>query len=590
MNSANDETQVVKRALVEIKKLRAELDDVERRKSEPIAIVGMSCRFPGANDAESYWKLMLDGVDATRDIPAGRWDVDALYDPNPGVPGKMYTRRGGYLAEVDRFDSRFFGISPREATNMDPQHRFLLELTWEALENAGYASNRLSGSRTGVFVGIYTSDYANLFEFADIDAYMSTGNSFSAAAGRLSYSLGLQGPCMPVDTACSSSIVAVHLACQSLRNRESDMALAGGVNLIVSPIASIGLAKLRVMAPDGRCKTFSDAADGFGRGEGCGVIVLKRLSDAMADGDRILAVIRGSAVNQDGRSGGLTVPNGLAQEALMRSALENARVSPEAVSYIEAHGTGTPLGDPIEVLALGAVFGKSHSREHPLVVGSAKTNIGHLESASGIAGLIKVVLALQHEQIPRHLHLNKPNSRIPWQDLPIVVPTATLPWKAGGAPRIAGVSAFGYSGINAHVVIEEAPIVSRTPSAIERPVHLLPLSAKDETALADLAGRFAQRLEVMPDTELADACHTAGIGRSHFSNRMAVVAGSVTQARERLAALRRGESSPGALRGYGFAGLAAGPFLFTGQGAQYAGMGRRLYETQPTFRQNPRSM
>jgi len=587
VNSSSDDKQVVKRALIEIKKLRSDLDVMERERSEPIAIIGMSCRFPGgAHDPESYWRLMRDGVDATCDIPAGRWDIDALYDPNPGIPGKMYTRRGGYLGPVDAFDARFFGISPREATNMDPQHRYLLEVSWEALEDAGYASGKLTGSRTGVFIGIYTNDYANLFEFADIDAYMSTGNSFSAAAGRISYTFGLQGPCMPVDTACSSSIVAVHLACQSLRNRESDTAIAGGINMILSPIPAIALSKLRVMAPDGRCKTFSETADGFGRGEGCGVIILKRLSDAIADNDRILALIRGSAVNEDGRSGGLTVPNGLAQEAVIRRALEKGHVSPEAVSYIEAHGTGTPLGDPIEVHALGAVFGKSHTSERPLLIGSVKTNIGHLESASGIAGLIKVVLSFQHKQIPPHLHLTTPNPHIPWDKLPVAVPAACTPWESPQGPRIAGVSAFGYSGINAHVVLEEAPVaaIEKAP-AVERPVHLLCLSARDEGALAELIGRYANLFETSPAIDLGNACHTANTGRTHFSNRVAVVAGTVEQARDRLSKHRRGETGSGMARGY--VDRPSSPevvFLFTGQGAQYAGMGRQLYQTQPLFR------
>ena len=583
----SDDTSVLKRALIEIKKLRSELDTFERERSEPIAIVGIACRFPGGGiDPEAFWRVIRNGVDATCEIPPGRWDIDGFYDPNPGIPGKTYTRRGGYLGEVDRFDARFFGISPREATNMDPQHRLLLEVAWEALEDAGYASESLTGSRTGVFIGIYTSDYANLFEFADIDAYMSTGNSFSAAVGRLSYVFGLQGPCMPVDTACSSSIVAIHQACQSLRNRESHMALAGGVNLILSPVAAIALSKLRVMAPDGRCKTFSDDADGFGRGEGCGVIVLKRLSDAIADRDRILALIRGSAVNQDGKSGGLTVPNGLAQEAVIRRALEKGRVSPEAVSYVEAHGTGTPLGDPIEVQALGAVFGQSHSKERPLVIGSVKTNIGHIESASGIAGLIKIVLALQHREIPPHLHLTTPNSRIPWAELPIVVPSECTPWVSPEGPRIAGVSAFGYSGINAHAVLEEAPDLPREAAAPDdRPVHLLCLSARDEAALADLAARFSSRLEALLAADLGDACHTAATGRTHFSNRLAIVAGTVEQARERLAALRRGEAVSGTARGYvERPGSPEVVFLFTGQGAQYPAMGRRLYQTQPTFR------
>ncbi|HXA15308.1 MAG TPA: polyketide synthase, partial [Opitutaceae bacterium] len=377
--------------------------------AEPIAIIGMGCRFPGGvEDPDGFWRLLHTGTDGIVKVPANRWDIDRYYDPDPDAPGKMSTRWGGFLQGIDYFDTRFFGISPREAAWMDPQQRLLLEVTWEALEAAGQAPDRLAGSDTGVFVGISTNDYAMLQlkhgAIKLIDAYAGTGSSASVASGRLSYLLGLQGPCISVDTACSSSLVAVHLACQSLRTGECRLALAGGVNVILSPEVTINFSKARMMAADGRCKTFDAAADGYVRGEGCGMVVLKRYTDAVASGDDILAVIPGSAVNQDGRSGGLTVPNGPAQESVIRRALKNAGIKPDQVSYIEAHGTGTSLGDPIEIGALGAVFGSDRNGHGRLNVGSVKTNIGHLEAAAGIAGLIKVVLALRRAEIPPHLH------------------------------------------------------------------------------------------------------------------------------------------------------------------------------------------
>ncbi len=368
-------------------------------KAEPIAVVGMGCRFPGADSPDRFWRLLRDGVDATREIPADRWDVDAVYDADRGVPGKMYTRRGGFLERVDAFDPQFFGISPREARHMDPQQRFLLEVTWEALENANQAPDRLFDSATGVFVGMCSYDFSTLLgEWLDpgaIDLYYSTGSAPSVAAGRLSYTLGLTGPCMTVDTACSSALTAVHLACLHLRRRECDLALAGGVNLIISPAASIAFCQAGMLSPDGRCRTFDRSASGYGRGEGCGMFVLKRLADAVASGDQVLALIRGSAVSQDGPSGGLTVPSGTAQQAAIRQALESGGVEPSQVGFVEAHGTATTLGDPIEVNALCAVLGKGRTRDdNPLLIGSVKTNIGHLEAAAGVASLVKVVLAV----------------------------------------------------------------------------------------------------------------------------------------------------------------------------------------------------
>ncbi|PYQ43879.1 MAG: short-chain dehydrogenase, partial [Acidobacteria bacterium] len=459
----SDQLSPLKRAILELREMRAKLAQVEQARTEPIAIIGQACRFPGGADTpEAFWSLLRDGVDAITEVPSDRWDSDDYYDPDPDAPGKMYTRRGGFVKAVDQFDPHFFAMSPREAVNLDPQQRMLLELSWEALERAGQAPETLMGSRTGVFVGISTCDYGFMQIHQGgataINAYFGTGSAASAAAGRLSYVLGLQGPCLALDTACSSSLVTVHLACQSLRNRECRTALAAGVNLMLRPEITIGFCRARMLAADGLCKTFDAAADGYVRGEGCGVVVLKRLSDALAERDPILAVIRGSAVNQDGRSGGLTVPNGPAQEALIREALTMAAVAPSEVGYVEAHGTGTSLGDPIEVRALGAVLREGRSSDRPLILGSVKTNVGHLESAAGIAGLIKVVLSLQHGQIPPHLHFKQPNPNISLHDIPAVVPVELMPWPAPYDRRIAGLSSFGFTGTNAHLLVEQAPV------------------------------------------------------------------------------------------------------------------------------------
>ncbi len=568
--------------------LQSKLDAVERQRTEPIAIIGLGCRVPGADDPEAFWRLLRDGVDAVREVPADRWDVDAHYDPDPDAPGRMSTRWGGFLEHVDRFDPRFFGIAPRDAVSMDPQHRLILEVAWEALEDAGQSPLRLSGSRTGVFVGITASDYARRLGQADLeylDNYILTGTSLNFVAGRVSYVLGLQGPSMAVDTACSSSLVAVHLACQSLRSGEARMALAGGVNAILTPHGTIATSKARMLARDGRCKTFDAAADGIVRGEGCGVVVLKRLSDALAEGDRVLALVRGSAVNQDGASGGLTVPNGLAQQSLLREALARSGVRPAEVDYVEAHGTGTGLGDPIEVRALAAVLGLGRDPDRPLKIGSVKTNLGHLEPASGVVGLIKTVLALQHQEIPPHLHLKNPTPHVDWKSVPVVVPTVRTPWPANGGRRIAGVSSFGFSGTNAHVVLEEAPVVEERPGGVERPRHVLTVSAKTEGALRELVDRLSRHLPEHPSLGLADVCFTANAGRGHFAHRLAVQAESKEELSRRLSEWRAGSESEGVVHAH-VAGSERPKvaFLFTGQGSQYAGMGRGLYETQPTFR------
>jgi amino acid adenylation domain-containing protein len=557
-----------------------------KRLDEPIAIVGLGCRFPGADGPDAFWKLLHDGVDAITEAAATRWDVERFYDPEPGQPGKMYTRWGGFLTDVDQFDAQFFGISPREAARTDPQQRLLLEVTWEALEHAGYAPDGLAGSDTAVYVGISSNDYSLLQygDYAKIDAYMGTGNAFSIAANRLSYLLNLHGPSMAIDTACSSSLVAVHLACQALRSGESRLALAGGVNLILSPELNIAFSHAGMMSLTGRCRTFDADADGYVRGEGCGVVVLKRLSDALADGDNVLAVIRSTAVNQDGRSNGLTAPNGQAQQAVIRQALQTAGITPDQLGYVEAHGTGTKLGDPIEVDALSAVL-RGRSLDNPCLLGSVKTNIGHLESAAGVAGLIKTALALHHGEIPPHLHFKQVNPYIHLDELPLKIPTAPQPWPTGEGPRYAGVSSFGFGGTNAHIVLEEAPALPAVYNETERDWNLLTLSARDERVLTGLAGRYADYVAAHPESALADISFTANTGRNQFAQRLAVSADSLTTLQARLSAFANGEQPEGVHLGQVLNGKARKiAFLFTGQGAQYAGMGRTLYETQPVFR------
>ena len=575
-----------------IKEMKARLEALNREKTEPIAIIGLGCRFPGnADGPDSFWHLLHEGIDAVGEVPPGRWDVDSYYDPNPEAIGKTYTKQGGFIGQVDQFDPLFFGISPREAVSLDPQQRLLLEVTWEALENAGQTPKKLRNSQTGVYVGICTDDYAQRFSdlnnLTSCDGHSGTGNARSMAVGRISHFFGLQGPNIQLDTACSSSLLTVHLACQSLRSQECNLALAGGVNLILWPLSTIGRCHLKALAPDGRCKTFDVAADGYGQGEGCGMVVLKRLSDAQADGDNILAVIRGSAVNHDGPSSGLTVPNKVAQQQVIQQALQNAKLEPNQVSYVEAHGTGTSLGDPIEVESLAEVYGKNRPINQPLVVGSVKTNFGHLEAAAGISGLIKLVLSLQNQEIPPHLHLKQPNPHIPWHQLPIVVPTSVIPWNRGNQPRIAGISAFGISGTNVHLILEEAPESVKAEKSDERKFHILTLSGKTPKALEELVSSYCHHLENHPELKLEDISYTANTGRSHFNHRLAVIADNKTELLTKLGNFREGKEVTGIFSGQvansiSFPKIA---FLFTGQGSQYVNMGWELYQTQPTFRQ-----
>ncbi|WNG36079.1 SDR family NAD(P)-dependent oxidoreductase [Archangium violaceum] len=588
-SGTQDHRSLLKQSFLEIERLQARLESLERAKSEPIAIVGVGCRFPGGgDDSASYWAFLRDGVDGITEIPSERWDIDALHDPNPEARWKMTTRRAAFLKDVDRFDAQFFGVSPREAASMDPQQRLLLEVAWEALEDAGVPASRLAGSRTGVFVGVCSNDYTwlQLAEPERIDApYFGIGSSHNILAGRLSYIWDLRGPNVAIDTACSSSLVAVHLACQSLRTGESDMALAGGVNLILSPLTLIFPSKMHMLAPDGRCKAFDAQADGFSRGEGCGVVVLKRLSDALASGDEILAVIRGTSINQDGRTNGLTAPNVLSQQAVIRNALEDSGVEPERIAYVESHGTGTNLGDPAELEALKAVFGQRQADGPSCAIGSVKSNFGHLEAAAGIAGLIKAALAVKHGVIPPNLHFQTPNPNVNLEGTPFYVPTGRQPWPSNGAPRAAGVSAFGWSGTNAHVVLEEAPAKeSRQESSLAPRSLLLPLSARNPEALRALAQRYRELLSGgMNGASLLDVCRAAAVKREQFDQRLAVVGEDSGAMIERLDAFLQGEARSGLVSAV--AGERRGiVFVFPGQGSQWVGMGRQLLEREPAFR------
>jgi len=576
----------LKRALIALEKMQAKLNTLENTQTDPIAIVGIGCRFPGgANNPQAFWQLLQNGGDAVREVPADRWKLEDYYDADPDAPGKTYVCHGAFLDEVATFDPQFFGIAPREAAHMDPQQRLLLEVSWEALENAGIPPHSLVNSKTGVYVGLMNNDYMR-FEVGEIDAnnfdyYGDTGD-VGLLAGRLSYVLGLQGPSMVVTTACSSSLVATHLACQALRSGECDLALAGGVNLIFSPDGNIVFAKLRAMAHDGRCKTFDASADGYGRGEGCGVVVLKRLADAQAAGDPILGLIRGTAVNHNGPSGSLTIPNGVAQSNLIRTALKMGNIDPNTVSYVETHGTGTRLGDPIEVRALGRAFGQKRPADQPLWIGSVKTNIGHLEAAAGVAGLIKTVLALQHRHIPPHLHFSEPNPEIPWAELPLAVPTQLTPWPEGDVPRVAGVSAFGMSGINAHIVVEEAPVTKTDVSRDERPFHLLTLSAKTEIDLAKATENLAGYLKQHPEVNLADVAHTLQVGRTAFNHRRALICTHSATAINALETI-----DPQHVLEHTLLQEQERPvtFMFPGLGDQYAHVAAQLYQHEPVFRQ-----
>jgi microcystin synthetase protein McyG len=570
---------------------------------EPVAVIGMSCRFPGGADSpEMFWSLLNEKRDGISETAEARWRLSLLDKVQLSAEDRQLLRWGGFVDEIDQFDPTFFDISPREATTMDPQQRLAMEVAWEALESAGQALPALNGGDTGIFFGLHSesSDYywIQLGAPGELDTHAATGGAHSITANRLSYFLDLRGPSMVVDTACSSSLVAVHLACQSLRSRECEMALAGGVNLILSPENSYAFSKLQFLSPDGRCKTFDAGANGYVRGEGCGVVVLRRLSDAMKDGDPILALIRGSAVNQDGASNGLTAPSGLSQQAVVKRALKNANVSPDKIGFVETHGTGTPLGDPIEVESLSAVLGGTAGNETPCRLGAVKSNIGHLEAAAGIAGLIKIVLCMQHRRIPANLHFNELNPNISLKGTRLEIPVTGQEWTGKDGERFAGVSSFGFGGTNAHVILQDPPEPDAAKSHVSdlgndedddsSRVWLLPLSARSDESLGMMADRWREFLSgnQTPPSSLDDICYTAAVRRTHHHRRLAVVGANRDELIERIEKglkerLVIGERDAKESRTQ-IGGLV---FVFSGQGPQWHGMGRLLLSREPVYRE-----
>lgn len=561
--------------------------------NEPIAIIGMACRWPGGiSTPASYWQLLASGQDAIAPFPSDRWDVAALYDPDPGAVGKTYCKHGGFLSGLDQFDASFFGIAPREAMSMEPQQRLVLETAWEAIESARIPPSRLSQSVTGVYIGSQGSDY-NLSTGLDdtllrLDGYMGTGQASSVLSGRVSYTLNLQGPAITVDTACSSSLVALHLACEGLRRGDCDLTLAGGVQVMNTPAAFVEFSRLRGLAPDGRCKSFGARADGTGWSEGCGVLLLKRLSDATRDGNSVLALIRGTAINQDGRSQGLTAPNGPAQERVIRRALAVSGLQPVDIDTIEAHGTGTQLGDPIEASALTAVFASGRAADLPLHLGSCKSNLGHTQAAAGIAGVMKMVLSLQHERLPQTLHAETPSPHIHWDQSPLRLLSQAVPWPRGTRTRRAGVSSFGISGTNAHVVIEEAPTPPETPSLStgpEKSSELVVLSGRSEAAIRGQAALLRQHLQTQPAQPLAGLAFSLATTRTTMEHRLAIVSDSHERLLDQLASVEKIAGMPGVQLGRAVdQRTPMVVFVFPGQGSQWLGMGRSLLAGEPVFR------